>query len=113
MAADGGQEVACSPCLALHYDGGAWIERQTNLAAQPTWRTIHFLDLNGDGLSDAVYTGVGTICGPDSPACDPPDPYTIEGWPYDVPFQSVNDGKIVRHTDGDASRSRSSRRSTA
>jgi RHS repeat-associated protein len=79
---------------ALRFQNGGWTKIEPNIPVQPSWRTIHFLDVNGDGLSDAVYTGMGTVCGPwNGSWCSPPSPYTIDGYPDDVPFQSLNNGK--------------------
>ncbi len=80
--------------LALRYLGRAegWYLYATNLPMQQnTPRKLHFLDVNGDGLTDAVYTGYGYPC-PLDPDCTVV-PGTVNGLPNDVPFQSLNDGK--------------------
>ncbi len=61
---------------AYSLSGDKWIERDLALPRQKNPRRLHFLDMNGDGLSDALYTGQGiTRC--DNPG-DPP-PYYLEG----------------------------------
>ena len=76
---------------ALRFQNGAWLKIETKLQVQPSHRRIHFLDVNGDGLSDAIYSGYGYICPlPGEHAC----PWIESpGWPWDVPFEALNGGK--------------------
>ncbi len=80
--------------VALRYGGSAlgWSPSATNLPLELNIsRRMHFLDLNGDGLTDAVYTGYADTCQVLGFCYAPTQ--TMKGLPMDVPFQSINDGK--------------------
>jgi RHS repeat-associated protein len=79
---------------AFRYENGGWLQIQTNLALPTSPRLVHFLDLNGDGLTDAVYSGYYYNCD-SSNGCPelPPVGGLPNGLPFDVPTQTINDGK--------------------
>ncbi len=85
---------------ALRFENGAWVKIETSLDVQPSKRVLHWLDANGDGLPDAFYTGMGTLCEPGDPGCSVPAPYMLHGWPSDVPFQAINNGKSFSQPTG-------------
>ena len=78
---------------ALRYTGAGWVSTDTGLQQQVSWRRIHFLDLNGDGLPDALYTGLG--CNDPNPVehgCLGDIPGLAGPWSGDLPFKSINPG---------------------
>ncbi len=77
-------------------EGKTWKESLTNLAVEPnppSFHKIHFLDLNGDGLSDALVSSVarGPTLYPLLPVDRPADFGPTA--PADVPYHALNDGK--------------------
>ena len=64
---DGASEIVVQarqrrPTARSAWRASKWIEIPTNLPSSRLRRKIHFLDVNGDGLSDALYTGFGLEC---------------------------------------------------
>jgi RHS repeat-associated protein len=79
---------------ALRYQEAGWISLDTTLVQQEAWRKIHFLDVNGDGLPDAIYTGLGCpVLGAGEHPCAGSAPATLGPYPGDVPFLAINDGE--------------------
>ena len=86
---------------AYSYEGGgAWTARPTGIFmpdAIQTWARIHFLDLNGDGLTDAVMTGayaIDAIAGEEegTPVRGQSSPWAAGPWSADLPRKWMNHG---------------------
>ncbi len=62
---DGVREIVALPKSGGDYYhayarvNGTWTDRALKLQVQHSGRRVHFLDTNGDGLPEAIYTGLG------------------------------------------------------
>ncbi len=79
---------------ALRLEKGQWVKLATALDVQPNGRRIHWLGTTADGVPDVVYTGLDAqkTCQPGVGCVNWNQGAQFAGFPYDVPFLSVNNG---------------------